>query len=145
MEILSPFGITIVTAVIGMCVQLSVFVVLYRTLRAVQIQNPHHEFFFELQRINDRNLLTFKFADWLSTEVKYYSPLYENNKDRQYILSPQEINSHLIAMANKTISLCQDNTVDVDIIKDEIERLIITLQSFKPEPTEIIDKLRKLL
>ena len=48
-------------------------------------------------------------------------------------------------MANKTISLCQDDTVDVDIIKDEIERLIITLQSFKPEPTEIIDKLRKLL
>ncbi len=145
MELSTSFTITLISSIVASGVQLTVFVVLYKTLKAVNVQNSHHEIFFELQRINDRYLLTFKFADWLSTEVKYYSPLYENNKDRQYILNPEEINSHLIAMANKTITLCKDDTVDVDIIKDEIERLIITLKSFKPEPVEVIVELRKLL
>ena len=83
MDFSASFTITLLSSVIASAVQLTVFAVLYKTLKAVHIQNTHHEFFFELQRVNDRNLLTFKFADWLSTEVKYYSPLYENNKDRQ--------------------------------------------------------------
>ncbi len=145
MEISDTVFLTLTVALVGAIIEIGVILVLYKSLRAVQAQNKHHEIYFENQRIVNRNSLTFRFADWLSTEVKYYSPLYEGNKDRKYILTQAEINDHLVAMSNKAISLCKKDIVDIDILKDEVERLIATLHVLKPEPTETIVELRKLL
>lgn len=145
MEISDTIFVTLAVALIGAAIEIGVILVLYKSLRTVQAQNKHHEEYFENQRIVNKYFLTFKFADWLSTEVKYYSPLYEINKDRKYLLTRAEIDDHLIAMSNKALSLCKKDIVDVDILKDEIERLIATLHELQPEPTEIIVDLRKLL
>jgi len=145
MELSPAFTITLISSIVASGVQLTVFVVLYKTLKAIHVQNTNHEKYFKNQAILDKNILTFKFADWLASEVKYYSPLYENNKDRKYILSQAERDDHLIAMAKKVITLCISEVVDVDILKDELERLIATLHTLEPEPTEIIVELRKLL
>lgn len=145
MELSASFTITLVSSIIASGVQLTVFVVLYKTLKAVHKQNTNHEKSFKIQLITQKNLLTFKFADWLSSEIKYFSPAYKNNKDRDYILTPDEINNHLMSMGSKMISLCNDGIVDVNILKDEIDRLIRTFQDMETIPTEIIVELRKLL
>ena len=145
MELSASFTITLISSIIASGVQLTVFAVLYKTLKAVHKQNTNHEKSFKIQLITQKNLLTFKFADWLSSEIKYFSPSYINNKDRDYILTQDEINNHLIAMGSKMISLCKDDIVDVDILKDEIDRLIRTYQDMETKPTEIIVELRKLL
>ena len=145
MELSASFTITLVSSIIASGVQLTVFAVLYKTLKAVHKQNTNHEKSFKIQLITQKNLLTFKFADWVSSEIKYYSPSYKNNKDREYILTQDEINNHLIAMGSKMISLCKDEIVDVDILKDEIDRLIRTFQDMETKPTEVIVELRKLL
>jgi len=145
MEITDTVFATLAVALVSSIIETGVILVLYKSLRVVQAQNKHHEKYFDNQIIVNKNSLTFRFADWLSTEVKYYSPLYEGNKDRKYILTESEINDHLIAMSDKAISLCKKDIVDVDILKDEIERLIATLHTLKPEPTETIVELRKLL
>jgi len=145
MEITDTVFATLAVALVSSIIETGVILVLYKSLRVVQAQNKRHEKYFDNQIIVNRNSLTFRFADWLSTEVKYYSPLYKGNKDRKYILTQSEINDHLIAMGNKAISLCKKDIVDVDILKDEIERLIATLHKLEPEPTETIVELRKLL
>ncbi len=43
------------------------------------------------------------------------------------------------------ISLCNDDVVDVNILKDEIERLILTLENMKSKPLDVIVDLKKLL
>lgn len=145
MEITDTVFATLSVALVSSIIETGVILILYKSMRVVQGQNKHHEKHFENQRIVNKNSLTFKFADWLSTEVKYYSPLYKNNKDRKYILSQSERDDHLVAMANKAISLCEKDIVDVDILKDEIERLVATLHTLESEPTEVIVELRKLL
>ena len=145
MEISDTVFVTLAVALASAIIEIGVILVLYKSLRTVQAQNKHHENYFENQRTVNKYLLTFKLADWLSTEVKYYSPLYEGNKDRKFILTQSEIDTHLIAMSNKVISLCTKDVVDIDILKDEVDRLIATLHELKPEPTETIVELRKLL
>ena len=145
MEISISLLTTLVVALASSIIEIGVIIVLYKSLRTVQAQNKHHENYFENQRIVNKNSLTFKFADWLSSEVKYYSPLYEGYKDRKFILTQAERDDHIVAMANKAISLCEKDIVDVDILKDEIERLLATLHTLESEPTEIIVELRKLL
>jgi len=145
MEISDTVYLTLSVAFISSIIEIGVILVLYKSLRAVQAQNKHHEGYFENQRTVNKYFLTFKFADWLSAEVKYYSPLYEGNKDRKYLLSRAEIDDHLVAMSNKAISLCKKGVVDIDIIKDEIERLILTLGNMDKEPTHVILDLKKLL
>jgi len=145
MEFSASFTITLVSSIIASGVQLTVFVVLYKTLKAVHKQNSNHEKSFKIQQITQKNLLTFRFADWVSSEIKYFSPAYKNNKDREYILTEDEISRHLIAIGNKMVSLCNDKIVDVDILKDEIERLITTFQKMDKIPTDIVVELRKLL
>lgn len=126
-------------------VQIIVFIVLYKTLKAIKVQNQHHEKHFKSQMNIERNSLTFRFADWVSSEVKYYSPLYKQNKNREYVLSTEKINMHLISIAKKVVIMSNDNTVDVDVMKDEIERLILTLDNMEKEPTHVISDLKKLL
>ena len=145
MEFSLQFIISIFLAVLSSSVQIVVLVVLYRTLKEMQQQNTHHEKSFAVQRTTQKYNLTFRFADWISSEVKYYSPLYENNLTRKYILTHNEINIHLVALGQKMVSLCNTRIVDKSILKDEIERLSITLQNMESKPTSVIDDLEKLL
>lgn len=145
MEFSPSFVITLVSSVVASAVQLTVFCVLYKTLKAIHIQNTNYEKSFITNEVVQKNLLTFRFADWLSSEIKYYSPLYKANKTREYLLTPSEIDGHLIAMAKKLISLIEQNAVDSSILRDEIERLIATFEEMKPRPTDVIVKLKKLL
>jgi len=139
------FIISLVAAAATNVVQIVVFIVLYKTLKAIKTQNDHHTKHFKSQMNIERNSLTFRFADWVAREVKYYSPLYKENKDREYVLSAKKINTHLIAIAKKVVDMSSNNTIDVDIMKDEIERLILTLDNMENEPTHIISDLKKLL
>jgi len=145
MEFSLQFIISIFLAVISSAVQIVVLVVLYRTLKEMQHQNTHHEQSLDIQRTTQKYNLTFTFADWVSSEVKYYSPLYENNQGRKYILTHNEINIHLVALGEKMISLCNEKIVDKSILKDEIERLVATLQNMESKPTSVIIDLEKLL
>ena len=149
MELLAnlPFSlvVSLIAATASNIVQLVVFIVLYKTLKAIKIQNLNHEKNFKSQMNIEKNSITFRFADWVATEVKYYSPLYKHNKQKEYVLSPDKINKHLISIGKKIVSMCDDKTVDVDIMKDEIERLILTLDNMENEPTHVISDLKKLL
>ncbi len=142
-----PFSlvVSLIAATASNIVQLIVFIVLYKTLKAVKIQNANHEKNFKSQMNIEKNAITFTFADWVASEVKYYSPLYEKNKQREYVLPQSKIDRHLIAIGKKIVTMCDDKTVDVDIMKDEIERLILTLDHMVNEPTHVISDLKKLL
>ena len=105
MEFSIQFLISIFLAIFTSVVEIIVLFVLYRTLKEMQEQNIHHEHSFEIQRTTQKYNLTFKFADWISSEVKYYSPLYTNNLKRKYILTHNEINIHLVALGQKMVSL----------------------------------------
>ena len=144
-EIPLNLAISLIAAAATNAVQLTVFIVLYKTLKAIKNQNQHHEKHFKSQMNIERNSLTFRFADWVSREVKYYSPLYKQNKNREYVLSAKKIDTHLIAIAKKVITMSNNDTIDIDIMKDEIERLILTLDNIDKEPTHIISDLKELL
>lgn len=139
------FIISLVAAAATNVVQIVVFIVLYKTLKAIKTQNDHHTQHFKSQMNIEKNSLTFRFADWVAREVKYYSPLYKENKDREYVLSPEKVNIHLISIAKKVVDMGNDNTIDVDIMKDEIERLILTLDNMENEATQVMSDLKKLL
>ena len=120
-------------------------VVLIWSLREVRNQNKHNSKYLKSQMNIEQNTLTFLFADWVSREVKYYSPLYKENKEREYVLSPEKINKHLISIAKKVVTMADRDIVDIDIMKDEIERLVMTLDNMDKEPTHVISDLKKLL
>jgi len=145
MELGASFTITLISSVIASGVQLTVFGVLYKTLKAIHIQNTHYEKSMQTNELVQKNTLTFRFADWLASEIKYYSPLYEANRDRKYILSPNEIDDHLMSLAKKLIDLINQDVVDSSILRDEIERLIRTLDMMESKPTDVIVDLKKLL
>ncbi len=145
MEFTDSFTITLISSVVASGVQLTVFGVLYKTLRAIHIQNTNHEKSFKTNEVIQKNTLTFRFADWISSEVKYYSPLYKNNKDREYILTPIEIDDHLISMAKKLVDLITKDVVDSSILRDEIERMIATLENMESPDTKVIEELKELL
>ncbi len=145
MELSLSFTITLISSVIASGLQMSVFIVLYKTLRAIHNQNTNHEQSFKIQRVTQKLNLTFKFADWIASELKYFSSLYENNQKRKYILSESEINVHLTSIGNKMVTLCTDDIVETDFLKDEIERLILTLENMKSKPFDVIVGLKKLL
>lgn len=139
------FIISLVAAAATNLVQIIVFIVLYKTLKAIKTQNDHHAKHFKSQMNIEKNSLTFRFADWVAREVKYYSPLYKENKNREYVLSAEKVDTHLISIAKKVVDMGNDNTIDVDIMKDEIERLILTLDNMENEPTQLMSDLKKLL
>lgn len=145
MEISAPFIITLISSIVASAVQLTVFAVLYKTLKAIHIQNTNYEKSFKTNETIQKNLLTFRFADWLSSEIKYYSPLYKANQGRDYILTGDEINDHLVAMAKKLVTLINQKVVDASILRDEIERSIATLDNMESKPLDIIVDLKKLL
>jgi len=141
----ASFTITLISSIIASGVQLTVFVVLYKTMKAVHIQNTNHERSFKIQQVNQKIALTFRFADWAAAEVKYYSPLFESNKDRKYILSESERDLHLVSIAKKMVKMCNDEIVDVDLLKDEVERLVLTLDNMKSKPLDVLVNLKRLL
>lgn len=138
-------GITLPIALGANVAQVAMTIVLYITFRNIKKQSSHIEKNFVSQMNIEKNSLTFRFADWIASEVKYYSPLYKENKQREYVLSQEKIDRHLIAIGRKIVTMCKDKTVDVDIMKDEIERLILTLDGMDNEPTHVISDLKKLL
>lgn len=138
-------GVTLPIALGANIAQVAMTVVLYITFRNIKKQSLHIEQNFVSQMNIEKNSLTFTFADWIEREVKYYSPLYQKNKETEYVLSQDKIDKHLTAIGRKIITMCNDKTVDVDIIKDEIERLILTLDNMETEPTHVISDLKKLL
>ena len=142
-----PFSlvVSLIAATASNIVQLIVFIVLYKTLKAVKIQNANHEKNFVSQMNIEKNSITFRFADWVASEVKYYSPLYKKNKEKEYVLPPEKINTHLIAIGKKIVTMSKNNIIDIDVMKDEIERLILTLDNMESEPTHVISDLKKLL
>lgn len=138
-------GFTLPIALGANVAQVAMTIVLYITFRNIKKQSQHIEQNFVSQMNIEKNSLTFTFADWIASEVKYYSPLYTKNKDVQYILPRNKIDRHLTAIGRKIVTMCNAKTVDVDILKDEIERLILTLDNMENEPTHVISDLKKLL
>ncbi len=138
-------GVTLPIALGANIAQVAMTIVLYITFRNIKKQSIHIEQNFVSQMNIEKNSLTFAFADWIEREVKYYSPLYQKNKEVEYVLSQDKIDKHLIAMGKKIVTMYNDKTVDVDIMKDEIERLILTLDNMANEPTHVISDLKKLL
>lgn len=138
-------GVTLPIALGANIAQVAMTVVLYITFRNIKKQSRHIEQNFTSQMNIEKNSLTFTFADWIASEVKYYSPLYKQNKEVEYVLSQDKIDRHLTAIGRKIVTMCNDETVDVDILKDKIERLILTLDNMEKEPTHVISDLKKLL
>ena len=139
------FSITLLVAIVGSLTNSILLVVLYLTLRQAKSQNLMNSKFNETQLIGARHSLTFAFADWISTEVKYYSPLYKNNVEEEYVLDKEKINKHIISIARKMVVLCNDNTVDASLMRDEIERMRLTLEIMKLDSVEIQSDLKQLL
>lgn len=138
-------GITLPLALGSNVAQVVMTIVLYITFRNIKKQSGYIEQNFLSQMNIEKNSLTFRFADWVAREVKYYSPLYKENKEREYVLSSKQIETHLISIAKKMVTMSENELIDIDIMKDEIERLILTLDNMDKEPTHVISDLKKLL
>jgi len=136
---------TIVMAVIGSATNSVLLVVLYLTLKQAKSQNTMNKLYHDIQLLREKHSLTFAFSDWVATEIKYYSPLYEKNKSVDYILSTEKINKHLISVAEKLIILCNDDTVDKTLMRDEIDRLRLTLEEMNIDCIEVESALKILL
>jgi len=145
MEISDSLIFTFILAMVSATIEIAIMLVLFFTIREAKRQNKHTTDHLKSQMNIEKNSITFLFADWVSREVKYYSPLYKENKDREYVLSADKIDTHLIAIAKKVVKMSNEKIIDFDIIKDEIERLILTLDNMEKEPTLIISDLKKLL
>lgn len=140
------FTITIIVAVIGSLTNTILLIVLYLTLRQATSQNKMNQVHNKTQIVAARHSLTFAFADWIATEIKYYSPLYKNqNSEEEKVLSSEKINKHLISIARKMVVLCKDNTVDANLMRDEIERMRLTLDVMKVDAVEIESDLKHIL
>ena len=120
-------------------------IVLYLTLRQAKSQNEMNKQYHETQLLREKHSLTFAFADWVATEVKYYSPLYKTYEPEERILTSEKINRHLISIAKKLVVLCNDGTVDKSLMRDEIDRMRLTLEAMKVDSVEVESALKILL
>lgn len=140
------FAITLTVAIIGSLTNSILLIVLYLTLRQAKSQNKINQEFTKTQLTGARHSLTFAFADWIATEIKYYSPLYKNpDVEEEKVLDAEKINNHLISIARKVVVLCNDKTVDANLMRDEIERIRLTLDSMQVDAVEIESELKQLL
>ena len=120
-------------------------IVLYLTLRQAKSQNDMNKTYNEAQLLREKHSLTFAFADSVATEVKYYSPLYKTYEPEEEVLNPEKINKHLISIAKKMIVLCNDETVDKSLMRDEIDRMRLTLEAMTVDSVEVESALKILL
>lgn len=132
-------------AVIASATNTILLVVLYLTLRQAKSQNEMNKQYHKVQLLREKHSLTFAFADWMATEVKYYSPLYKTHEPEEKVLDHEKINKHLISIAKKMIILCNDGTVDKDLMRDEIDRLRLTLEEMNADSVEVESALKVLL
>lgn len=145
MVLLDSLSITFIIAIVSASIEIGVMLVLIWSLKELKKQSKSNTQHLKSQMNIEKNSLTFRFADWISSEVKYYSPLYKENKNREYVLSPKKIDKHLISIAKKVIVMGKEKIVDIEVMKDEIGRLILTLENMENGQTEIIADLKKLL
>ncbi len=120
-------------------------IVLYLTLRQAKSLNAMNSEYQKTQLLREKHSLTFAFADWVATEVKYYSPLYKTYEAKEKVLNPEKINKHLISIAKKMTVLCNDGTVDKSLMRDEIDRMRLTLESMNVDSVEVESDLKILL
>lgn len=132
-------------AFIGSGTNTILLIVLYLTLRQAKSQNEMNKLYHKTQLIREKHSLTFAFADWIATEIKYYSPLYKTYEPKESVLNPEKINKHLISIAKKMIVLCNDGTVDKTLMRDEIDRMRLTLEAMKVDSIEVESALKVLL